>query len=145
MRVCGVELKGAEAIISLVGYDKEAFNVPECRKHSFVVNDADNQEAIREFHFAFAKLMADYKVEHIVIVEREQKGKLAGSAIGFKLEAAIQLGELPVTLLKPTAIREQCKRNPPQVDYEVLGLKRFQLQAFEAGYAFLNARIYGKL
>ncbi|MBT1443154.1 DUF3010 family protein [Shewanella sp. JM162201] len=145
MRICGVELKGAEAFISLVGYDKEAFNVPECRKHTFTVNDAASQEVIREFQFAFAKLMEDYKVEEVVIIEREQKGKLAGSAISFKLEAAIQLGSLPVTLLKATTIREQLKRNPPQVDYEVLGLKRFQIPAFEAAYALQNGRIYGKL
>ncbi|MGL4447263.1 MAG: DUF3010 family protein, partial [Shewanella sp.] len=38
MRVCGVELKGGEAIISLLSYEGETFNVPECRKVSFSVS-----------------------------------------------------------------------------------------------------------
>ncbi|WP_372870641.1 DUF3010 family protein [Shewanella sp.] len=145
MKVCGVELKGAEAIISLVSYDREAFNVPECRKHTFTISNASAQEAMTEFHFAFSKLMEDYKIEAVALIEREHKGKAAGSAISFKLETAIQLCGLPVQLMKPTAIRELCKRNPPQVDFEVLGLKRFQQPAFEAAYAFLNGKIYGKL
>ena len=32
MRICGVELKGGEAIISLLSYEGETFNVPSCRK-----------------------------------------------------------------------------------------------------------------
>jgi len=144
MRICGVELKGGEAIISLLSYEGETFNVPSCRKVSFSVAQSASAEAIREFHFAFHKLMEDYKVDEIVIIEREQKGKLAGSATSFKLEAAIQLGDLPVTLLSPVAIKEQNKRNPPQVDFDSLDLKRFQQPAFEAAYAQQNRHIFGK-
>ncbi len=144
MRICGVELKGGEAIISLLSYEGETFNVPNCRKVSFSLAQSATAEAIREFHFAFHKLMQDYKVDEVVIIEREQKGKLAGSATSFKLEAAIQLGDLPVTLLSPVAIKEQNKRNPPQVDFETLDLKRFQQNAFEAAYAQQNRRIFGK-
>ncbi|MCH1931628.1 DUF3010 family protein [Shewanella sp. A25] len=145
MRICGVELKGGEAIISLLSYEGETFNVPSCRKASFAVSQSASAEAIREFHFAFHKLMEDYKVDEIVIIEREQKGKLAGSATSFKLETAIQLGDLPVTLLSPVAIKEQNKRNPPQVDFETLELKRVQLPAFEAAFAQQNRRIFGKI
>ncbi|SIQ88551.1 Protein of unknown function [Shewanella morhuae] len=145
MRVCGVELKGGEAIISLLSYEGETFNVPECRKVSFTVSQSATTEAIREFHFAFHKLMQDYRVDEVVIIEREQKGKLAGSATSFKLEAAIQLGELPVSLLSPVTIKEQNKRNPPQVDFDSLDLKKVQQLAFEAAYAQQNRHIFGKI
>lgn len=145
MRVCGVELKGGEAIICLLSYEGETFNIPECRKQSFTVSQSASSEAIRDFQFAFVKLMQDYKVDEIAIIEREQKGKLAGSATSFKLEAAIQLTDFPVTLLSPLTIKEQLKRNPPQVDFEGLDLKRFQQNAFDIAFAFQNARIYGKV
>ncbi|ABM25387.1 MULTISPECIES: DUF3010 family protein [Shewanella] len=145
MRVCGVELKGGEAIISLLSYEGETFNVPECRKVSFSVSQSSTTEAIRDFHFAFHKLMQDYKVDEVVIIEREQKGKLAGSATSFKLEAAIQLGDIPVHLLSPVTIKEQNKRNPPQVDFDSLDLKRVQQAAFEAAYAQQNRHIFGKV
>ncbi|MDD8057737.1 MULTISPECIES: DUF3010 family protein [Shewanella] len=144
MKICGVELKGGEAIISMLTYEGETFNVPACRKVSFSVSNSNETESIREFHFAFHKLMEDYKVDQIVIIEREQKGKLAGSATSFKLEAAIQLTELPVNLISPVAIKEQLKRNPPQVDFESLDLKRVQQNAFDVAYVQHNRIIFGK-
>ncbi|WP_025821728.1 DUF3010 family protein [Shewanella marina] len=144
MRVCGVELKGGEAIICLLNYDKDTFNVPDCRQQSFAISNSAETESIREFHFAFNKLMQDYHVDQIVIIEREQKGKLAGSATSFKLEAAIQLGDLPVTLMSPVSVKEQNKRNPPQVDFDGLDLKKFQQNAFEVAFAFQNKCIFTK-
>jgi hypothetical protein len=145
MKICGVELKGGEAIISLLTYEGETFNVPSCRKVSFSISQSASTESIREFHFSFHKLMEDYKVDEIVIIEREQKGKLAGSATSFKLEAAIQLTALPVHLISPVTIKEQLKRNPPLVDFESLDLKRVQQSAFDVAYVQHNRHIFGKI
>lgn len=145
MKICGVELKGGEAIICLLTYEGETFNVPVCRKVSFGISQSASTESTREFHFAFHKLMDDYKVDEIVIIEREQKGKLAGSATSFKLEAAIQLTELPVHLISPVTIKEQLKRNPPLVDFESLDLKRVQQSAFDVAYVQHNRHIFGKI
>ncbi|GGZ20765.1 MULTISPECIES: DUF3010 family protein [Shewanella] len=145
MKVCAVELKGGEAVICLLSAQGDVFNVPDCRRHSFTLSNPASQEAIREFQFAFNKLMEDYQVEHVVIIEREYKGKLAGTSVSFKFEAAIQLGKLPVTMLTPQSIKEQLKRNPPQVDFSGLELKKFQQNAFDAAYAFQQMRIYKKV
>ncbi|QIR14241.1 DUF3010 family protein [Shewanella aestuarii] len=144
MKVCGVELKGGEAIIALLNYEGETFNVPSCRQMSFSISNSASTESLREFHFAFHKLMADYKVDQIAIIEREQKGKLAGSATSFKLEAAIQITELPVAIISPVTIKEQMKRNPPQADFDSLDLKRVQKNAFDVAYVHQNRLIFGK-
>lgn len=143
MRVCGVELKGGEAIICLLDNQGDTFYIPDCRKANFAISNSHSAESICDFHFAFQKLMQDYKVENIVIIERHQKGKFAGSATSFKLEAAIQISELPVALISPTVIKEQFKRNYPQADFAGLGLKKFQEPAFKAAYAFQQQSIYG--
>ena len=142
MRVCGVELKGGEAIICLLSYEGETFNVPDCRQQSFVISHSESTDSMRNFHFAFNKLMQDYHVDKIVIISREQKGKLAGSATSFKAEAAIQLLDLPVILMSPVTVKERLKRNPPQVDFEGLELKRFQQPAFDVAYAYHNQHIF---
>ncbi|MCG9714371.1 DUF3010 family protein [Shewanella insulae] len=144
MRVCGVELKGGEAIICLLSYEGETFNIPDCRSRSLTISNSASTESIKEFHFAFSKLMQDYKVDQVAIIEREQKGKLAGSATSFKMEAAIQLCGLPVHLISPVNIKEQLKRNPPMVDFEGLDLKRFQKNAFEVAYCYQNKCIFTK-
>ena len=144
MKICGVELKGGEAIICLLTYE-ETYNVPACRKVSFSISQSASTDSIREFDFAFKKLMSDYKVDEIAIIEREQKGKFAGSATSFKLEAVLQLMDMPVSLISPLTIKEQLKRNPPQVDFESLDLKRVQLNAFDVAYVQHNRLIFGKV
>ncbi len=143
MRVCGVELKGSEAVICLLTLEEGAYNVPDCRQRSFMVSASQATESMRDFHFAFGKLMEDYAVDEVVIIQREQKGKHAGTAVSFKLEAAIQLLELPVSLISATDMKTLIKRNPLQADMDELGLKKFQYQAFKAAYAYQNFCIYG--
>lgn len=142
MLVCGVELTTNEANICLLGHDKGVFNIPDCRQRVFTLPKLADTEDIRSFHFGFNKLMEDYKVDEVVIIERAPKGKLAGSAASFKLETAIQLIGIPVTLINHTTIKEQLKRNQMQADFDSLGLKKFQKAALNAAYAYQNNCLY---
>jgi hypothetical protein len=144
MKVCGVELKGGEAIICVLDFDAGMFTVPDIRQRSFVVSPSDSTDAIRGFYKAAKQLMQDYKVDEIAIIQRDQKGKNAGSITSFKLEAALQVLDMPVSLITSTLIKEQVKRNPLQADFDDLGLKKFQQQAFKAAYGFVNFKHYFK-
>jgi len=91
---------------------------------------------MKKFQFSFAKLIEDYKIEKVVIRQRQTKGKFAGGAVGFKLEAAIQLiDDLKVEVVAPTAIKESLKRNPLGIQFKATGLKQYQEQAFTTAYA----------
>ena len=82
--------------------------------------------------------MEDYQVERVVIRQRPMKGKFAGGAVGFKLEAAIELiSDLDVVILSTTDIKESLKRNPIQIDYAETDLKIYQEVAFNTAYAYL--------
>lgn len=144
MRVCGIELKGGEAIICILGHEKSVFDVPECRQRLFAITQSAETETIRKFQAAFKQLMQDYKVNEIAIIERDQKGKWAGSATSFKLEAAIQLLDMPVALVSQGTIKELIKRNPISADFNDLELKKFQQPAFNAAYAYINQCIFAK-
>lgn len=139
MRVCGVELKGSEALISLLAKSGELFDIPDCRQVRFTIKDSDDQNQMRYFQQAFAKLMEDYKVEHVVIRQRPHKGKFAGGAVGFKLEGAIQtLPNIDVSIMTSSAIKEQLKKTPLPIDFRETGLKQFQEPAFTTAFAFLS-------
>jgi len=142
MLVCGIELTANEAIICLLSHQTGAFNVPDCRQRLFTFPKSADTQAIRDFHFAFNKLMEDYQVDEVVVIERPLKGKLAGSGISFKLETAIQLSSLPVTLINASLIKEQTKRNPLLAGFADLGLKAFQKQALEGAYAYHCSKLY---
>jgi len=138
MKVCGVELKGNDAVITLLNLEFGLFDLPDCRVRKLSIADADSGEQLREFQFTFSKLMQDYKVDKVVIRKRAHKGKFAGGAVGFKLEALIQLIDgLDVELISPTEVKEQLKHTPLPVNFKDTGLKQFQENAFTSGYAYL--------
>ncbi|WP_298440402.1 DUF3010 family protein [uncultured Ferrimonas sp.] len=142
MRVIGVEIKGAEAVFCLLGMEDGLFAVPSMRQLSMTMPKLESTESIRSFHFAFGKLMEDYHVDHIVIIDRPQKGKFAGSGGSFKMEAAMQLVGVDATVMHPTQIKEWVKRNPVQAGFDELGLKKFQKVAFDAAYAYCQSTLH---
>ncbi|WP_122033565.1 DUF3010 family protein [Aliivibrio sp. EL58] len=139
MKVCGVELKGNEAIICLVNKSDGMIDLPDCRVAKFDITEPSKTESIRDFQFKFKKLMQDYQIETVVIKERLMKGKFAGGAVGFKLEAAIQLiDDIEVEVLTAADQKASLKRAPEMVRVKEIGLKGYQQEAYEAAYAFLN-------
>lgn len=136
MKICGVELKGSEAIICLLSFKDGLFNLPDCRVRKIEFNKRNAIGDIRYFQSTFSKLMADYTISTVVIKERPLKGKFAGGALGFKMEAAIQLIDgLDVETLSPQVFKESIKRNPVVVPFAETGLKAFQENAFTVAYA----------
>lgn len=139
MRVCGVEIKSNEAIICLMSKQDGLFDLPDCRQVRFQLVKDQDAESIQRFQFTFKKFLEDYQVEQVVIKERAQKGKFAGAAVGFKIEAAMQLIDgAKVSIMSATQQKEKIKRNPIPVDFADTGLKKFQETAFLVAYAFLS-------
>jgi hypothetical protein len=139
MRVCGVELKGSEAIICLLSLDEGLFSIPECRSRKISISDANDAEQLKHFQFTFSKLIADYQVDKVVIKQRQTKGKFAGGYVGFKLEAALQLtNELDVELISIAQVKEGLKQTELMIDFRDTGLKQLQQNAFDTAFAYLS-------
>ena len=141
MKICGIELKGNDAVICLMLFEEGLYTILECRVKKISISDATDQQQLQKFQFEFAKLMADYQVDHVVIKERMTRGKFAGGSVSFKLEASIQLIEkLHVTLLSSAKIKETLKNSDTSMNFNDTGLKQFQEQAFVTGFAYLEKR-----
>lgn len=136
MLICGVDIKGTEAVVSLLEYREGVFFVPDCRVRKVDFSKRNRGSDLAYFQTTFAKLMADYKVEKVVIKERPLTGKFSGGALGFKMEAAIQLiSDLNVETISAQSLKASLKRNPVTVHFAETGLKIFQEQAFNVAYA----------
>ena len=101
------------------------------------LNRNHTREDLKQFQLVFADLMVEHGVSRVVIKERMQKGKFAGGAVSFKLEAAIQLLSAPgleVTLVPPALIKSTLAANPLPVPFAETGLKAFQETAFTVAY-----------
>ncbi len=144
MQVCGVELKGTEAIISLLSQQDGLFNIPDCRVRKIEYTKKNTTADLRYFQATFAKLIEDYKIDAVVIKERPLKGKFAGGALGFKMEAAIQLiADLDVRVISAIELKAILKHNPMPIAYADTGLKLFQEAAFNVAFAHLVRQVPG--
>ena len=138
MRICGIELTGNDAVVCLLHEDKGLFNLPEARIRKLTLKKDHNRADLQRFQADMVQFLKDYKVEKVVIKERLQKGKFAGGAVSFKLEAAIQLisePEIEVALISASQLKAILADNPLPVPFAETGLKQFQEAAFLAAYA----------
>lgn len=138
MRICAVDFKSNDANLCLLDLNQGLFTIPECRARKLTLLNPASTDEIRAIQKQFAKLLEDYKVDKIIIKERPMKGKFAGSAAGFKLEAAFQLiNHLDCEILSSVDIKQALKKQAFTHSIKELGLKQFQQAAFETALAYL--------
>jgi len=142
MNICGVELSGNDAVICLLSVEDEIFHLPECRVRRVSCKNPDTVNELKYFQKSFVQLMKDYQVDTVVIKERMKKGKFAGGANGFKLEAAIQLSnELDkVVLLSSSQQKANLKHYPLPISFAETGLKKFQEAAFVTAFSYYSGK-----
>jgi hypothetical protein len=137
MIICGVELSGSDAVVCFLALDRGQFTLPECKVRKLSLKKNHTGRDLKQFQAEFAGLMVRQAVTSVAIKERMPKGKFAGGAISFKLEAAIQLisgHELEVKMLPPALIKSTLVAHPLPVPFADTGLKAFQETAFSAAY-----------
>jgi hypothetical protein len=137
MIICGVELTGSDAVVCLLNLDTGQFSLPESKVRKITLKKNHTREDLQQFQASFAAFLAEHNVKKVAIKERMPKGKFAGGAISFKMEAAIQLmqgKEVEVSLLPPATIKSTLSANPLPIPFAETGLKVFQETAFLAAY-----------
>lgn len=143
MRICGVELTGNDAVVCLLNKDQGLFSLPDTKVRKLTLKKDHTGADLQAFQAELVQFLKQNDVERVVIKERMQKGKFAGGAISFKLEATIQLIDEPgieIALLTPTHIKAMLSENPLPIAFADTGLKQFQEQAFITAYAGHYAR-----
>lgn len=141
MKVCGIELKGSEAIFCILHKGKGLMEITDTRVRSIAYTNSHEASDLSYFQRTVAKLLEDYQVDNVVIKERAQKGKFAGGAPSFKMEAAIQLLEnIHVDILTASESKTLLKSHPISIEFSDTGLKKFQEGAFKTAFAWLNRK-----
>lgn len=136
MKICGVELTANDAVVCLLTLEQGQFTLPDCRVRKVSLPKEHSRADLQKFQATFAKLMQDYQIDKVAIKARLTKGKFAGGAVSFKLEAAIQLiADLDVVILSAADVKQVLADNPMPVEFAETGLKSFQQAAFTVAYA----------
>ena len=67
MKVCGVELNSNDVNVCLLSLADDVFQLPDFRSRRLTLTNINSSKDLRYFQQTFAKLMADYQVDKVVI------------------------------------------------------------------------------
>ncbi len=128
MRICGIELKSNNIIISIVDTANNDTNYIDIKTKKLTLSDDENQASIVSFKNKIDNFMLENSIDKIVIKKRAKKGNFAGGVITFKIESIIQLNlHCTVEFVTVQAITKYLKDN--DVVFPI-GLNKYQEQAY---------------
>lgn len=141
MQVCGIEIKGSEAIIAIADLlDGQFVHVPAETKRIALADDEDAAN-VRSFADLLAGFMRDSNVSSIAVKKRAKKGEFAGGATTFKIEGVLQLlKDCQVELISAQTITAQDRRHSFPAPSS---LNKYQLDAFRTASAALAKAAQG--
>jgi hypothetical protein len=112
MRVCGVELKAADAVVVVLEGNKESFEIIDTGVQKITLSDTNSSVEVQAFHESFHAFVQKYQIDKIGIKKRNTKGRFAGGATTFKIEGIIQLAkDATAALIAPASIASTIKKS----------------------------------
>ena len=135
MNICGIEIKGSEAIIAVAALDGSTLSHVPLATKKIALDDDDEAANVRRFAAQVASFVRENSVDRIAIKKRSKKGEFAGGPTTFKIEGILQLLDgCEVTLLSPQTINAQAKKH----NFELPGtLNKYQHEAYKAACSAL--------
>ena len=132
MTLCGIEIKGSEAIIAVAAQDLTHVALPNKK---IALDDDDEAANVKAFASQVAAFVRDNGITRIAIKKRSKKGEFAGGPTTFKIEGVLQLLDgVEVTLLSPQTINAQYKKH----NFELPAtLNKYQHEAFKTACSAL--------
>ncbi|PNB73093.1 DUF3010 domain-containing protein [Pseudomonas sp. GW456-E7] len=135
MKVCGIEIKGSEAIIAVATLDGQTLSHLALATKKIALDDDDEAANVKVFAAQVASFVRENSIDRIAIKKRSKKGEFAGGPTTFKIEGVFQLLEnCDVTLLSPQTITAQCKNFNVELPQT---LNKYQHEAFKAACSAL--------
>lgn len=129
MRICGVEIKGSEAVFAV--WDAESCAFVDLRRYRVKLVDDQMAEQVVIASSEMLGLLRDADVDVIFVKDRPRKGRMCGSACGFKLEALLQLDEeAAVHIVKSKLVKSMAGTEELAISFSESGLRVAQEMAF---------------
>ncbi|WP_273825820.1 DUF3010 family protein [Pseudomonas asplenii] len=135
MTICGIEIKGSEAIFALATLQGTSPEHVATRVRKIALDDDDEAANVRAFASQLRAFVEANGITRIAIRKRSKKGEFAGGPTTFKIEGIVQLLEhCEVTLLSPQTLNAQHKKH----GFDLPGtLNKYQHEAYKAACAAL--------
>ncbi|BAQ77378.1 hypothetical protein POS17_5684 [Pseudomonas sp. Os17] len=135
MSICGIEIKGSEAIFALATLQDGTPQHLALATKKIALEDDDEAGNVRAFAAQVGAFVREHGITRIAIKKRSKKGEFAGGPTTFKIEGVFQLlDNCEVTLLSPQTLNAQHKKH----DFALpASLNKYQHEAYKAACAAL--------
>ena len=135
MTICGVEIKGSEAIFAVATRASGALEHVPLATKKIALEDDDDAANVKTFARHIATFVRDNGITHIAIKKRSKKGEFAGGPTTFKIETIFQLlDDCEVLLLSPQTLNAQMKKHGFELP---AALNKYQHEAYKAACSAL--------
>lgn len=135
MIICGVEIKGSEAIFALATLQNGSVVHVPLATRKLALADDDEAANVKAFATQVTGFLRENGISHIAIKKRSKKGEFAGGPTTFKIETVLQLiSDCSVILVSPQTINAQNKKHQFALPDT---LNKYQHEAFKAACAGL--------
>ena len=120
MKVCGIELKGNDAILCCLEGDASAYQLILTDRKKISVKDSLDQTSIRSFFHEISSFFDENQFDSIGIKARATKGRFSGGSVSFKMEALIQNTNASVKIINGATIKAKLKSKLDSIDFSQL-------------------------
>ncbi|KMM84614.1 Protein of unknown function [Pseudomonas taetrolens] len=135
MTICGIEIKGSEAIFALATQGADGLEHLAIATKKIALDDDEDAASVKAFAAALAAFVKANAITRIAIKKRSKKGEFAGGPTTFKIEGILQLlDDCEVQLLSPQTLNAQFKKHAFDLP---ASLNKYQHEAFKAACAAL--------
>ena len=135
MTICGIEIKGSEAIFALARQGQAGLEHVSISTKKIALDDDEDAANVKAFAAQVAAFVAANGITRIAIKKRSKKGEFAGGPTTFKIEGILQLlDECEVQLLSPQTLTAQFKKYAFELP---ASLNKYQHDAYKAACAAL--------
>jgi hypothetical protein len=134
MSICGIEIKGSEAIFAIASLQGDALQHVAIATKKIALEDDDEAANVKAFAAQVAAFISENGISRLAIKKRSKKGEFAGGPTTFKIEGVFQLLDCDVTLLSPQTINAQNKKH----NFELPStLNKYQHEAYKTACSAL--------
>lgn len=132
-KICGIELKGSDAIIAVLQGDRNNFKIIEIPFKKITLKDSNNQKDVKAFYVAMMDFFKANDFDKIGIKARAVKGRFTGGATSFKMEGLIQNSDSEVEIILGKTMKALLKDS----DVKFEGVNNYQIEAMKVAYCLL--------
>ena len=136
MKVCGIELKGNDAILVCLEGDANQYSLILMEKKKIPLKDSVNQLAVNVFASKINSFLEENEFDKVGIKARATKGRFAGGSVSFKMEALIQTADVNVEVIHGSTVKSKLKQKMNEV--EKAEINSYQKEALMVALYLLN-------